>query len=295
MADATVLYAGPDDSERRATREALADAGLSVETAATLAAATDAVEERAFDCVVSAHDLPDGTGLDLLGRLRETSPDTAFVLFTAADPDELDTERFGDDIGEYVRRDLPEAHETLAELVASTVERRGQTAYPLPSDEDERLAAVDRYAVVESLPDAAFDRLSEVASVALDVPMAGIGIIDAHEQRFIVCRGAEFGSVPREETVCTHAMLETEVTVIEDLWDDPRFADREYLRNPDLRMYASANITTADGAILGTFCVYDHEPGTLDGAERELLALLAEEAAEQFDLRRRLREADADG
>lgn len=293
--DATVLCVDADESARRATRETLREAGLSVETAATLAAATDAIEARAFDCVVSAHDLPDGTGLDLLDRLRDVRPDAAFVLFTAAEPDELDTERVEDDVGEYVRRDLPGAHEALAELVAGTVERRGQTAYPLPDDENERLAALDRYTDEPGALDEALDRLATLAAATLDVPMAGVGVVGEHEQQFLACHGVDLGTIPREETVCTYAMLDDEVTVVEDVRDDPRFAENEGLHEHDIRMYASANVTTPEGAVVGTFCVYDDAPRELDAEERELLALFAAEAAEQFDLRRRLREAETDG
>lgn len=289
----TLLCVDPNADARAVTADALRETtGCEVTACPDLETALDALG-GGVDCVVSEFELPDGTGLDLLAALRERVPDAAFVLFTDAAPDTVGTSALTGAIAEYIPKGSPNAHEMLADLVRHTVAFRSQTAYPLPDDEPERVAALDAYRPVLEATQPAFDRLTVLASDLLDVPMTAIGVIDDREQEFLACYGVDFGVFPREETVCTYALLEPGVTTIPDLGEDPRFADNEGLENYDLRAYASANLTTPEGRVVGTFCAYDRVPRGWTEADREHLRLLAAEAMETLDLRRRLHEHGA--
>jgi PAS domain S-box-containing protein len=49
--------------------------------------------------------------------------------------------------------------------------------------------------------------------------------------------------------------------VVEDLSEDPRFADEYYVTGDlHLRFYAGAPLSTSDGYRIGTLCIYDREP-----------------------------------
>lgn len=289
----TVLCVDPDDEARRATGTALRDAtGREVTTCPDLAGARDALTAT-VDCVVTEFELPDGTGLDLLAAVRETAPDAGVVLFTDADIDDIGTGGLDDGIVEYVPKGAPNAHARLADLVDHTVCFRTQTAYPLPESENERVGALEAYRPVLGAVEAPFDRLTTLASDLLSVPVSTIGIIDDHEQSYMACCGLDVGALPREETVCTYTILESGVTTIEDLREDPRFSDNEGLETLDLRSYASANLTTPDGQVIGTVCVFDHVPRDWTAKDGEHLRLLAAEAMEVLELHRRLHEAEA--
>jgi GAF domain-containing protein len=289
----TVLCVDSDEEARTATAAALrGDAGVDVRECGTTAAALDVIE-AGVDCVVTEYDLPDGTGMDLLERLRETAPDTAFVLFTDAAPDAIDTAALEDAVVEYVPKGGPWARDDLVDLVAHTVSSRSQTAYPLPDDEAERVAALERYAPDTVELQESFDRLTAIACGLLDVPMAGIGLVDSHEEEFVSCQGVGLGILPREDTVCTYALLEEDVTTIPDVADDPRFAGNEGLEELGIRAYAGGNIRV-EGRTIGMFCVFDDEPRTWTDADREHLRLLAAEAAEQIELRERVRSGGND-
>lgn len=290
----TVLCVDPDDDARTATATALRDAtGFGVRECGTMAEAIEMLGEG-IDCVVTEHALPDGSGLDLLERVRDASPDTAFVLFTDASPDEIDTAALGDAVTEYVPKGGPWARDELVDLISHTVSARSQTAYPLPEDEAERVAALERYADDPEELQASFDRLTAIACGLLDAPMAVVGMIDAHEQEFVACRGIELESTPREQTVCTYAIMEDGVTTIPNLLADPRFEENEAIQAAGLGAYASTNVTV-EGRVIGTFCVYDEEPREWTDVDREHLRLLGEEASELLELRHRAREAEADG
>jgi GAF domain-containing protein len=284
-----ILCVDPSESDREVTRDAL-DSAYDVETAASLSGARNALTEGTVECLVTEYDLPDGTGLELIQAARNVAPDAACILFTDRPLEDVDTAAFGDVVAEYLSKDAPDAHEELTELVDHAVAFRNQTAYPLPDDEDARLAALERYAATPESLGTSLDRLTELATALFDLDAAAVGLMDAHEQRFLSCFGVSFETVEREETVCTYALLDEGVTVIEDAREDPRFEDNEGLRTADIRFYASAPVTTPDGHAIGTFCVYDDEPRSFADRDRELLSLLADEVMEQLVLRRRLSE-----
>lgn len=287
MTGGTVLCIDPDEAERSTTCRALRErTDLSVVGCDSLATAKGSLVDS-VGCVVTEYELPDGTGIDLVEHAREVAPDTACVLYTTVDPDDIDTSEAGAAIMEYLQKGGDGDRDALVGLVNHVVSFRTQTAYPLPEDEAERLDALAQYTDDPQALEASLDRLTEIAGALFDVPMAMVGIMDEHEQRFISCYGMPSGdSVDREDTVCTYAMLEEDVTVIEDLLEDPRFEDNPGIREVGFRFYASADITTPDGHDLGTFCLYDDEPRGLDEGERALLQKLADEAMDQLQLRR---------
>lgn len=283
-----VLCADPSPGDRTAVREALEDAGYAVREAESLAEASDALESWGpVDCLVTEHELPDGTGLELVEHAREMSPDAACVLYTDASFDELDTEAFGDVVVEYVPKEAgPDGVVDFVEFSAVT---RTQTSYPLPDDERARIEALEPYAEnPEAFSDSA-DRLTEIATELFDLEAAAVGLVDTHEERFVACRGRSFGRIDREETICTYALLDHDVTVIEDVQSDPRFEGNEGIIEADVGFYASAPLVTSEGHAIGTFCLYDSDPRSFSERNRELLSTLAEEAVAAMELQQQAR------
>jgi GAF domain-containing protein len=291
----TVLYADGDDETRATTATALSAAGLDVREAATLEAASERLAATTVDCVVTAYDFPDGTGLDLFATVREIAPDTPCLLFTDAETSEIDTSTFEGLVAEYVPREPADAHDRLSRLIDDLVTRRRQVGYPLPDDEDARLAALDQYDIEGLATRETLDRLTDLAARHFEIHRAFVGVVHEHEERFLSCQGPTLDPLAREKTMCTHAILEPDVMVVEDTHEDARFEHNDALKRLHIRAYAGAPIRGPDGAAIGSFCLSDDEPRSFSTAEVEYLRLLADEAAEQFDLRRRLRAADGEG
>src|SRR5512143_1555988 len=79
-----------DDAALNFTLEAhFSDSGYRVSSALTVAEAWTQVARVAPDLVLLAHKLPDGTGLELLGRLLEREPDLPVIIMTGAHDLEL--------------------------------------------------------------------------------------------------------------------------------------------------------------------------------------------------------------
>lgn len=284
-----VFCIDPDDESRRATRDVLRDAGFDVSAFGSATAAREALDTTPVDCIVTEYDLPDGTGIELLTDARTHTPDIACILFSDAPLETVDTEAFGDTVAEYLPKGSG-SRDRLPDLVRHSVGFRSQTAYPLPNDEDGRLAALDRYVTDTDRVADTVDRLSGVAIALFDIRSAAIGFVDAHHEDFLACYGTGPDSLAREDTVCTYSILDDGVTVIEDVRDDPRFADNERLVEADIRFYAGAPLVTPDGHAIGVFCLHDGEPRSFSERDRELLTMLADQTMETLELRRQVRE-----
>lgn len=260
-------------------------------TRTTVADASEAIREEPVVCVITEYDLPDGSGLAVVDALREHAPQTPCVLFTDARPGEIDTGSFEEVIVEYLDRTLPSADEELAFVVDDLVAHSAQVGFLAPDDEASRLAALAEYEI-DDLPVAeSFDRVTDLIADHFEVEVAFVGLIEEDEENFLACAGADWDSLTREDTICTHSMLQKDVMVVEDVHADNRFAENQQLRNLGIRFYAGANVTTPDGHVIGQVCALDDEPRQFPEPDRHRLQQYADTVTEILELRQSLRDA----
>lgn len=291
----TVLYVDPDEDrwedvtgplEARADLEALAVDGLD--------SARTALDAWQVDCLVSEFDLGTGTALDLFEWAREEAPETGCILFSEVDPAaELGEDAFQNILAEYLPRNSAESTERLVDLVHNVGANSVGVGYPVPDNETDRLAAVRSYDLPNLSTIETFDRLTHLVVDYFDSAVSFIGIVKEEEEEMLACHGADWQVLARDESICAYSMLEEDVTVVEDVQADPRFENNQTLREMDIRSYAGANLTTADGEVIGELCVIDDQPRGYEEHELADLQLFADEAMEQLELRRRLSEQTA--
>ncbi|CAI49014.2 receiver box response regulator [Natronomonas pharaonis DSM 2160] len=290
----TVLCVDTPDRVSTVTDAVAAGDDLNAVSATSVSDATEVLIDDPVVCVVTAYDLSDGTGLDIVGAIREHAPQTPCVLFTDASPGEIDTAAFEETIVEYLNRDLPDADERLSFVVDDVISHSAQVGFLAPKNEGERLETLAAYDV-DALPiEDSFDRLTDLIADRFDVAVSFIGLIEREEENFLACTGADWDSLTREDTICTHSMLQEDVMVVEDIDEDKRFSENEQLHDLGIVSYAGANMTAPDGSVIGQVCVLDHEPRSYDAGERETLQQYAETAMEILELRRRLHELDSE-
>lgn len=160
---------------------------------------------------------------------------------------------------------------------------------PKPRNEDERLQKLIDYDVLDTGPEDTFERITRLAARIFKAPIAAISLIDENRQWFKSHPGLDAEETPRDIAFCAHAILRDEVMVVPDATKDPRFAQNPLvLRNPNIRFYAGAPLTTRDGFNIGTLCVIDRTPRELSADEKESLADLARLVIQAFELRRRV-------
>lgn len=163
----------------------------------------------------------------------------------------------------------------------------------IPADEEERLAAVRRYDVLDTPPDGAFERVTQLAARHFGVPISIVSIVDTDRIWFKSHHGLDgVEEIPREPGLCASAILHDEPWVLENAAADPRaLANALVAGEFGLRFYAGAPLRTHDGFNLGTICVIDREPREVSDEERETLRDLAAIVMDELELRLRARDA----
>jgi GAF domain-containing protein len=289
----TVLHVDPDGTAREEVAERIESyEDMDVTGVSDLASGLDQLDSGGVDCIVAAYDLPDGTAFELFREAREADSTIGCVLFTAEGITDIDRSESEDIVVEYLSKRIPGTEQRLPELVRHVVVDRFQVGYPVSEEENVRLEAVEEYAMDELMEIPAFDRLLSIVKSHFEVDAAFVGMMHETEEDIVACKGEQWSVLDRENTVCTYAILDSDVTVIEDVREDPRFEHNERLRELGIRSYAGANLRTPDGEVIGELCLTSSTPRSYDETERETLRLFAEEVMEQLELRRRLPPTD---
>lgn len=159
---------------------------------------------------------------------------------------------------------------------------------PLESagQEERRLAAVQRYEILDSPPDGAFDRIAKLAARIFQVPIATISIVDEDRIWFKAKHGLDAEQIGRDPGLCASAVLDIEPWIVNDAVADPRTLENPLVRGElGLRFYAAVPLTTADGYSLGTINIIDTEPRELTDEQVDTLKLLADLVVDELELR----------
>ena len=159
-------------------------------------------------------------------------------------------------------------------------------AAPTPSDEPDRLAALRRYAVLDTPAEADFDDLTMLASSICETPISLISLLDGGRQWFKSRVGLDVTETARTISFCGHAIVDQALFEVPNASDDPRFFDNPLvLGDPNIRFYAGAPLTTSDGYRLGTLCVIDRIPRNLSEHQRVALEALSRQVVRQLESR----------
>jgi two-component sensor histidine kinase len=161
-------------------------------------------------------------------------------------------------------------------------------------EENDRLAALRSYRILDTPSEPEFDDLAQVAARVCQTPIAVINLIEDRRQWFKAETGLGLRETPLDVSICAYAILQPGLFVVPDLSKDPRFDCNLLITGePRLRFYAGALLETSNGLPLGTLCVLDYVPRELTDDQAFILQTLARQVMSQLELRRAVEERDA--
>jgi GAF domain-containing protein len=163
------------------------------------------------------------------------------------------------------------------------------TASPIPAHDHDRVAALQKYAILDTEPEQAFDDLALLASFVCKTPIALISLVDEDRQWFKSKIGMAASETPRDIAFCSAAIQQSDVMVVPDTLKDERFRNNPLVvSEPRIRFYAGAPLINEEGYALGTLCVIDQTPRDFEPDQKEALQALSRLVLAQLEFRRNL-------
>ncbi len=180
---------------------------------------------------------------------------------------------------------LADAVLQIAKFAPLTLEP--MTAAPVPDDEEERLAVLQELHLLDTETEPSFDHITAKLARAFEVPIALISLVDRDRLFFKSQIGlpedlAWSREAPRDVSVCGHVIAKNEITVIEDLARDRRFASIPWLKARGLRFYAGAPLHAPDGQPIGSLCLFDTKPRPFTARDQRHLQEYASEVTAEI-------------
>lgn len=148
----------------------------------------------------------------------------------------------------------------------------------IPANEYERLEKLRSLNVLDTYQEnGTFKHIAAIASRMFEVPIALVNFVD---KDYVITKAqvglSEAPTVSRGVSLCSLAILRTDVTVFENAREEPCL-----LANPmvagdfGLQFYAAAPLITRDGHRIGAICIVDKEPREFPASDQKMLESLA--------------------
>ncbi|UZR99938.1 sensor histidine kinase [Chondrinema litorale] len=158
----------------------------------------------------------------------------------------------------------------------------------LPENESERLKALEAYQILDTEPELEFEDITSIASQICGTPISLITLLDSNRQWFKSKRGIDISETPRDIAFCAYSVLEpNKLLIVNDATNDERFKENPLVKgDPHVIFYAGAPLVTPTGYPLGTLCVIDNKPNSINEEQKKALTSLARQVVIQLELKR---------
>ena len=153
-------------------------------------------------------------------------------------------------------------------------------------DEPGRLAALDRYSILDTQPEAHFDRITSLVQSILEMPTVAVSLVSKDRQWFKSRQGITAPDMPRETSFCTQTIKSYDAMIVPNALAHPLFADNPFvLGAPYIRSYIGVPLRTPDGYNVGSLCATDTKPRQFDAGQVEIMNTLAALVTDEMELR----------
>ena len=151
---------------------------------------------------------------------------------------------------------------------------------PIPFNEAQRLATLQRLKILDTDPEEHFDRIVRITQRLFDVPIAFIAFVDdkrvwfKSKYNYNPCEGQ------RDISFCGHAIcndvtddVASRLFEVSNAEHDERFFDNPYVAKENgIRYYMAFILQSREGYNIGTLCIVDSSPRTFSDADKKVFS-----------------------
>lgn len=155
------------------------------------------------------------------------------------------------------------------------------------ADELGRIAALERYSVLDTAPEQPFEKITSLVQSVMGVPICAVSLVDRDRQWFKSIQGLDAQETPRSVSFCTHTIKTHDPLIIPNALEDQRFNTNPLVIGaPHIRSYAGVPLQTPDGYNVGALCAIDTVPREFSDAQISILKSFAALVVDELELRR---------
>ncbi|MCU0498679.1 MAG: GAF domain-containing protein [Anaerolineae bacterium] len=153
-----------------------------------------------------------------------------------------------------------------------------------------RLQVLRNLSLLDSPAESSFDRLTQLASKILKVPVSLVSLVDTDRQFFKSFCGlpqpwSDERETPLSHSFCQHVVASGQILVIEDARTHPLVYDNLAIRDLGVIAYLGVPLHTSNGVQLGSFCVIDSKPYQWTPEDIEIVEDIAKSVMTEIELR----------
>lgn len=164
-----------------------------------------------------------------------------------------------------------------------------------PGGEVGRYAALESLAMLDTDPEAPFDRITKTMTQIFKTPVSLITLVADPSRVWFKSKVGPFGTcVDRDGSWCNYILVPAtpEILISEDASKDARFAHNPYVAgDPFIKFYAGAPLVGSAGERYGTLCIVDLEQRAFTAENYALLNNFAALAVEEIERNKPLNSA----
>ncbi len=157
----------------------------------------------------------------------------------------------------------------------------------IPANDSDRLEALDRFNILYSPSEKAFDTITEMMGMVFNAPLAFVSLVDK-ETVFYKSQVGGFGRdrVERKDSLCSYTILQNDVLIVPDAREVSVLKENPYVApEGGIRFYAGTPLVTAEGHPLGTACIVDTVPRDFSDDQKRLLTLFGQMVMHEIEQR----------
>lgn len=169
--------------------------------------------------------------------------------------------------------------------------------YPVPANDAQRMSAARQQRLVAALKNAPeLEVICAIACKELECAMGLVTLVGVNEVHVLAASTDAFRDVvvPREESICAHAIMTDKPLLLPFVDADVRFHRFQAVQQGALNFYCGFPLIVEDKSVVGTVCCIDNEAHTVTQAQYAVMIKLASTAARVMD-RHAKAEAEAAG